>query len=770
MEYKKKEEKPWRKYVNKFSMLGTAALSAAMLLGGCQAQTDEADAGEAPQADTENQALTDEKTNVMYIVLDDSGFSDLGSYGSEISTPNIDELAENGLKYNNFHATPVCSPTRASLLTGRNSHAVGMGNVANFDFGEEYPSKRARIPDEAGFVTEVLGENGYTNFGVGKWHITPTTELSPAGPYDRWPLGKGFDRYYGNLEDSSDQFRPELFRDNSPVPLPDVKDYHYSEDIVGNAEQYMTDHVSIRPDDPFFMYLGFGAQHMPHQVPEEYIDQYEGKYDEGWDVIRKQRFERQKELGIIPEDAELAPRSPDVPAWDSLSEDQKKLYARFMETYAGFLTHTDEQVGKLMDSLEEMGELDNTLIVLISDNGASFSGGEHGATNQSMAYNKIPEEFESINGKYEQIGSGQTNSDYPSGWAQVSNTPFAKFKGTTHAGGIRTPMIVHWPNGTEARGETRTQFTHVSDITATVYDVLGVEAPDQLDGTEQMEVTGVSFADTFDHPEAETGKDTQYFEHSGKRTIYHDGWKAISIHEPGTDFAEDEWELYNTTEDYSELTDVAEEHPEVLEELIDLWHEEAEKNNVLPMSENFLEGLAHLPEDNIRAKSSFTYYPGMSHLSESAAPLTLDRNHEITIPIEYQEGDEGVLLALGNDKSGYTFYVKENTLHYEYHNGTERYTITTEGTLNEGENTITLTFENTGENQGTGRLSVNGDAVGETEIQTLPLKTSFEGLDIGKDLLYPVSPAYAEEGSFPFTGEIEKVQYDLETGEYLFAE
>ncbi len=747
-------------------MIGTMALTAAFL-GGCQTQMQDTNADEVPKENVENQPKVEEKTNVAYIVLDDAGFSDLGSFGSEISTPNIDELAENGLKYNNFHTTPVCSPTRASLLTGRNSHAVGMGNVANFDFGEEDPSRRGKITKEAGFVTEVLAENNYTNFGLGKWHITPTAELSPAGPYDRWPLGRGFDRYYGNLEDSSDQFRPELFRDNSTVPLPDEENYHYSEDIVENARQYVTDHVSIRPDDPLFMYLGFGAQHMPHQVPEEYIDMYEGKYDEGWDVIREQRFEKQKEMGIIPEDAELAPRETGVPAWDSLNEDQKKLYARFMETYAGFLTHTDEQVGKLMDHLEEIGELDNTLIVFISDNGASFSGGENGATNQTLAYNKIPEEFESMKEKYDQIGGEQTNSDYPSGWSQVSNTPFADFKGSTHAGGIRTPMIVHWPNGMDAKGEIRTQFTHVSDITATVCDVLGIDVPEQLNDVEQMEVTGTSFAETFDNPDADTGKDTQYFELSGKRTIYHDGWKAISNHEPGTDFEDDEWELYNVTVDFSELNNVASEHPELLEELIDLWNEQAEKNNVFPLTENFLEGLGNLPEDNVRARSSFTFYPGMSHLSESAAPLTLARNHEITIPIDFNKGDEGVLLALGNDESGYTFYIKENTLHYEFHNGTERFTITPEMDLAEGENTITFSFENTGENQGTGTLFINEEPVGETEVQTLPLKNSFEGLDIGKDLLYPVSPEYAGEGHFLFTGEIEKVQYDFEESEYI---
>lgn len=763
----KKEEQSWRKYVNKFSFLSTVALSAAVLLGGGEAanEVEAAGGGQNPVGQD-----AQGKTNVMYIVLDDMGYSDLGSFGSVIDTENIDQLAENGLKYNNFHAAPVCSPTRASLLTGRNNHAVGMGNVANFDFGEEYPNSRAIIPDSAGFISEVLGENGYTNYGVGKWHITPTSELTPAGPYDRWPLGKGFDRYYGNLEDSSDQFRAELYRDNSPVPVPDVEDYHYSEDIVKNADQYITDHISLRPDDPFFMYLGFGAQHMPHQVPEEYIEMYEGAFDEGWDEVRKQRFEKQKEMGLIPENAELASRAPGVPAWDSLDEEQKKLYTRFMETYAGFLTHTDEQVGKLMDSLKEKGELDNTLIVLMSDNGASFSGGENGATNQSLAYNKMPEKFESINEKYDQIGSGETNSDYPSGWSQVSNTPFAGFKGTTHAGGLRVPMIVHWPGGIESEGETRTQFTHVSDVTATVYDVLGIDTPEQLNGVDQMEITGMSFARTFDDADAETGKNTQYFEHSGKRTIYHDGWKAISIHEPGTDFEDDEWEVYNVEEDFSELNNVADENPGKLEELIEIWNVEAEKNGVFPISEHFLDGLGNLPEDNMRAKTEFTFYPGMSHLSESAAPLTLDRNYEITIPVNIEKQDEGVLLALGNDKSGYTFYVEDNKLNYEFNNGAERFVIKADQGLSEGEHTVSFKFENTGEEQGVGSLFVDGELVGEADIETLPYKTSFEGMDIGKDLLYPVSPQYAEEGAFPFTGEIEKVQFNFEEAEYILSE
>jgi arylsulfatase A-like enzyme len=752
-------ENPFKKYKSKISMFSTAAL-ATTLFTACSSEASGSETAPAVKGDEP------EKTNVMYILLDDSGFSDLGSFGSEIDTPNIDELAENGLKYNNFHVTPLCSPTRASLMTGRNSHTVGMGTVANFDYGEDYPNRRGKIHDEAGMVSEILGEEGFANYAAGKWHMAPTSELSPAGPFDNWPLGKGFDRYYGNLEDSSDQFRPELYRDNSFVSVPDEEDYHYSEDIISNANQFITDHVSIKPDDPFFMYVGFGAQHAPHQVPQEYIDMYEGVYDEGWDVLREERFNTQKELGIIPEDAELAPRDPAVEPWEDLSGEQQEVYARLMETDAGMLMHTDEQVGKLMDRLEELGELDNTLIFLISDDGGSFSGGPDGTTNQSMAYNLILEGYDAIESKLDKIGGESTTSDYPFGWSQVSNTPFEGFKGSTHAGGIRTPMIVQWNDGIEHEGEIRNQFTHVSDITATVYDILGVEPPEEVNGVEQIDISGVSFAGTFNDREAETGKDTQHFENAGQRTIYHDGWKAVSDRDIEKSFEEDEWALYNMKEDFSEVNNTADENQEKVEDLIDIWYDEAEKYDVLPLTDEFFEAFSNTPGDNLRARKTFIYHPEMTHLSESAAPQTLDRNYTITIPFTVDEGNEGVLLAMGNDKSGYTIYLKNDTLTYEYHNGADRYQINSNQKLKEGENTVRFKFENTGTAQGTGTLIVNDENAGERDIEKLPTKTAFEGLDIGEDLLYPVSPAYEDKGTFPFTGEIEHVKYEFEEAAY----
>lgn len=753
-------KKAFSRYLNKLSVFSTVAVMAsAITLAGCSA---EGSVQTAADEKVKQVSKSNTDTNVIYIVMDDTGFSDFGSYGSEINTPNIDRLAEEGLRYNNFHATPVCSPSRASMLTGRNNHAVGMGQVANFDYGEEYPNRRGEIVPEAGTIAEVLGEHDYVNYALGKWHVAPTHEITPAGPFHNWPLGKGFHRYYGNLEDSSDQYRPELTRDNSSVPLPEKDDYHYSEDIVEKAQQYVVDQVSMRPDQPFFMNLAFGAQHMPHQVPKEYIDAYDGVYDEGWDAIRQQRFEKQKELGIIPKDAKLAPSNPGIVPWDEISEEKKDVYTRFQETYAGFLTHTDEQIGKLLETLEETDELDNTMIVLISDNGASSIGGENGSTNQSVAYNTLTETFEDVEKKVDLLGGESVAPDYPAGWAQVSNTPFQKYKNSMYGGGIRTPLIVHWPEEITDKGEVRNQFVHVSDITATVYDVLGITPPKTIKGIKQMPVTGISFADTFDDAKAVTKKKTQYFEMSGNRMIYHDGWKAVSVHTKGKPFEEDTWELYHAEDDFTGVNNLAEKQPQKLKQLIKLWEKEAKANNVYPLTDNFLNALGNLPADNPRARKTFVYYPEMSHLGESATPLLLNRSYKISFSVNHSGADKGVLLALGNDKSGYTFYVKDNKIVYEYNTGVKRYQIVSEQELPDGEVAVQFDFEKTAANQGVGNLSINGIFIGEVEMETLPFKTSFEGLDIGKDMYYPVSPTYAELGEFSYSGDIGKVTYEFE--------
>lgn len=752
---------PWAK-----AAAFTSAL--ALMLAGCGTKAAAPEQGaasvkSAKNAEDKETAQASEKPNVVYIVLDDSGFSDLGSYGSEIKTPNLDKLAENGLRYNNAHVAPVCSPTRASLLTGRNSHSFGMATVANFDMGPDNPNKRGRIDPSAGTIAEVLKENDYNTYALGKWHLAPSHHATAAGPYDHWPLQKGFDRFYGFLEDSSDQYKPELVQDNSFIETPDEPDYHFSEDIVRQANQYVTDQASFDPDTPFFLYLAFGAQHQPVQVPQEYIDLYDGVYDKGWDEIRKERFEKQKEMGIISEDAKLAPLNPGVPEWDSLSAEEKEAFVQFQQAYAGFMTHTDEQIGKLMDTLERTGELDNTMFVFLSDNGASPMGKATGSINHTLAYNDIAEPFSTIYKNKDLIGTDQTKSEFPQGWAQVSNTPFKLYKSTMYEAGIRTPLIISYPKGIQAKGEVRDQYVHVSDITPTVYELMGIDLPKEIDGVKQMKLHGKSLIPTFSDPETEV-RETQYFENNGQRAIYHDGWKAIARHVPKTPYEEDVWELYHISEDPTEQVNLAEENPKQLKKLQKLFEKEAKEYGVYPMTDIAGDGFLFTPEDSLRAKSEFVFYDGMSRLPEGATPFILNKSYSITVPIDRPDGDEeGVLAALGSTESGYTLYVKEDKAVYEYNRGDSVYRIESSQPLPEGEAEVKLDFELTGENSGTATLLIDGKPSGAVDIElTHRFKVSFEGLDVGHDSNYPVSKDYADKDGFPFAGEIEKVVYQIQ--------
>lgn len=754
-------------------MFGTAAVmaSAITLTGLTAAATDTPKEKDTDKKSNKTTAKNkeDSKTNVVYIVLDDSGFSDLGSYGSEIKTPNLDWLAENGLRYNNSHVTPLCSPTRASLLTGRNAHEVGIGTVTNFDLGPGFPNKRGVLKPEAGTVAQVLKENDFNTYALGKWHLAPTADTTPAGPYDNWPLQKGFDQYYGFLEDSSDQYRPDLTIDNTQIPSPTDENYHFSEAMIENANRYITNQTSVYPDKPFFLYLALGAQHSPHQVPQEYIDMYKGVYDKGWDQIRQERFDRQKELGIIPENAKLAPRNQGVKAWEDLSEKEKKIYTRFQETYAGFLTHTDEQIGKLIDNLREKGQLENTMIVFLSDNGASGGGQANGSVNHTVNYNGLPESFDDIAQKYDEFGSTTAGSEYPNGWAQVSNTPFAMYKNSAFAAGTNTPLIVYNPKLIKDPGAIRTQYVNVSDITPTIYDVLGIKAPKEIDGIKQMAISGQSFKESITNPNAE-GRNTQYFEVSGHRAIYHDGWRAFTRHTKGEDFENDEWFLYHVENDFSETNNLAGKNPEKLAEMQKLWHKEAKKYGALPLTDLFLEGLLSVPDDNIRAQYHYTYYRGMDRLTDSAAAITTNRSYEIQIPIERSdETEDGVLVAHGGNESGYTIYIKNNKVIYEHRIGNRAYKIESNIDVPVGESVISFKFEKTGTNKGNGTLFINDKNVGEVFIDnTLPLKLTFEGLDIGKDTKYPVSPVYEHEGEFEFDGNLVKVEYFLKNDEEYF--
>ena len=701
--------------------------------------------------------------NVVYIVLDDTGFGHLGCYGSDIETPNMDRLAAGGLRYNNFHTTALCSPTRSCLLTGRNHHSVGVGRIAELAAG--FPGYYGEATERAANVAEILRLHGYSTFASGKWHLLPNTDTSVAGPYDHWPTSRGFDRYYGFLGGETSQWNPDLVMGNErvqPTRTPE-EGYHLTEDLVDRAINFVQDQKSVEPDKPFFLYLGFGATHAPHHAPREFIEKYRGRFDEGWDAVRARVFERQKEMGIAPPGTQLAPRNDGVRAWDDLGENEKRYFARTQEVFAGFLDHTDHHIGRLLDFLEGMGQFDNTLIALISDNGASQEGGPIGTPEHiyfnSLAGVRVDLTVDDLIEHIDELGGPLHHNHYPTGWAQAGNTPLKRYKQNTHGGGIRDPMIVHWPARIKDAGGMRDQYHHVTDITPTVLEVLGIEAPEIHKGVEQMPIEGTSFAYTFENPDARTRKERQYYEMLGHRAIYVDGWKAVSFHMPGSSFDADKWELYHIDEDFSECSDLADEHPEKLQTLIDGWWEEAERYNVLPLADNLSIRFPSATKPGRR----FTFYPGKASVPSRRAPNIGDRSHRITADIDRSTtSDEGVLIAQGGRHGGYAFFIKDNRLCYEFNFlGLQKFRVESEGELPAGKLTVRADFTKTGTLQGVMRIYANGAKIGEGEItRTTRLGLGLlEPLDIGRDRQTPVSDLY--ECPFEFTGKLERVEVTM---------
>ena len=491
-----------------------------------------------------------ESPNVVVILFDDLGFSHFGCYGSTIGTPNIDALAEAGVRFTNFHTTALCSPTRASLLTGRNHHSIGMRGIADYDSG--FPNMRGAITRNAATLAEMLRDHGYATFATGKWHLAPKEERSAAGPFDAWPLQRGFDHYYGFLSGAEDQFYPDLTEDNHHIHPPKTPDegYHFSEDVVDHAIGYIRDHRSVYPSRPFFLYLPFGATHSPHQAPKEYIDKYAGKFDNGWDATREEWFARQLESGIVPPGTDLAPRNPGVERWEDLPENARKLAARLQEAFAGFLDHTDAQIGRLVRFLEETGDIDNTILIVTSDNGASQEGGPQGITDEARYSHPYLDDLDTIEERLEEIGGPHSSPNYPWGWAQAGNTPLKWYKSTVHGGGIRDPLVVHWPKGITDRGAIRHEFAHVTDIVPTILELLDLEAPESYRGVSQMPIHGASFAGALLGNAEVDRRAPQYFEMFGHRAIWADGWKATSRHRKNDPYSDDEWQLYHLDEDF----------------------------------------------------------------------------------------------------------------------------------------------------------------------------------------------------------------------------
>ena len=702
--------------------------------------------------------------NIVVIVLDDTGFSHLGCFGSDIDTSNIDRLAANGLRYTNFHTTALCSPTRACLLSGRNHHSVGMRWLSNLDTG--FSNCRGVISDEIATLPEVLRSNGYGTFAVGKWHLANLEDCSPAGPLDQWPLQRGFDRFHGFLGGATDQFSPELVIDNHPIEPPSEPDYHLSEDIVDQAISMIGTHQSSAPDNRFFCYVAFGATHSPHQAPVSYREKYRGKYDRGWDVVRQDWYEKQLNLGIIPETAELSPRNPGVEPWSELNDKQRAVYARMQETFAAFLDHTDDQVGKLIEFLDNQELLDNTLILLLSDNGASQEGGKHGTINELAYFNLMRVDVDDMFEHIDEIGGPNLYNNYPWGWAQTGNTPLRFYKQNTYEGGIRDPLIAHWPKGIKAIGAIRDQYHHVTDVMPTILDASGIELPNSFKGFTQNSLEGVSMRYTFsaNSKDSESNHPRQYYEMMGHRAIWSEGWKAVTIHSQGTPFEDDQWALYDTSVDFSECHDLAEANPKKLEELIDLWWGEAERFNVLPLDDRGAELFFLKRGDTVPFSKNQRFLISSPHLERFKVPDIRNRSFEIAANIVLNKNSNGILVASGARTGGVVLYLKNGCLAFEYNFLGSSTLLTSDTIVDRGNCELGVTYRKTAEHHGSAGIYIERggerDILNEIEIDTLPYRQTMYGMDIGKDTGPTVSKNY--KGPFEFTGVLNWVEFRLE--------
>lgn len=702
--------------------------------------------------------------DVVLVVLDDAGFAHLGCYGSTIETPNIDGLAAKGLRFTGFHTTALCSPTRACLMTGRNHHAVGMRAVSNFDTG--FPNMRGAIPRSSATLAEILRESGYATFAAGKWHLAPLSECSAAGPFTNWPLQKGFDRYYGFLQGETDQFFPELTKDNHFVDPPAGPEdgYHLSEDIVDRSAGMIRDLASLVPERPFFLYLAFGAMHAPHQAPRSYIDKYRGRFDAGWDAAREEWFARQKAMGIVPEQTKLAPHNPGVRPWSDLSADERAFAARLQEAFAAMLEHTDTQIGRLVDFLKSIGRWDNTLFILLSDNGASQEGGATGVLDEAKYFNLIAENVTEAVTRLDDIGGPASHSNIPWGWAQAGNTPLKWYKQNAHGGGVRDPLLVHWPARLKNVGGVRHQFCHAIDIAPTVLDGLGIATPAVIAGVQQMPVHGVSLVPVFDDANARIDRGPQYFEMLGHRGVWRDGWKAVTHHKRGEPYDADRWELYHLTLDFSECDDLAAREPARLKDMIDLWWAEAREYGVLPLDDRLAAALFRaarrpgLPAN----RSRFVYHPPVSHVVADNCPPTA-RGWTTTIELDHpSSGGDGTLVARGSLNSGFVLYLKGGVPVFDYNDFRRHTHIAGDAQLMPGRHEIGLQVDRTPDGGADVRLSVDGTPAGAGHLPRLLYIISTQGMDIGRSLS-PVNADYAAPFAYP--GKIMRVVFEVPRGQ-----
>jgi len=718
--------------------------------------------------------------NVVVILIDDVGFGQPGTFGGPIPTPSIDGLASQGLRYTRFHTTAICSPTRAALLTGRNHHQVANGTITELATG--YPGYNSIWPKSTASIARILRDNGYNTAAFGKWHNTPDWETSPVGPFLHWPTGLGFEYWYGFHGGETSQYDPQLFRNELAVEPPAKPEdgYHLTTDLVDDAISWVNRQQSLAPDKPFFLYMAPGATHAPLHAPKEWIDKFKGKFDEGWDKVREETLVRQKEMGLVPENTKLTPRPKEIEAWDSLSPDAKRLYERHQEVFAGFLAHTDHEIGRLLNAINSLPDADNTLIIYIAgDNGPSAEGSVTGTLNNMMTQNGVPDSVENQLPEIDEIGGPLHENHYPVGWAWAGSSPFQWMKRVpSHFGGTRNGMIVSWPAKITDAGAIRTQFAHVIDIAPTILKATGVREPKEVDGIEQTPMSGMDMSATFASADAPEFHRTQYFETGGHRAIYHDGWVAASFHGApwiltgSVGFKDNQWELYNIEEDFSEAVDLAAREPDKLRELQGIFNEEAAKYQVFPLDDRFAERAVATGRPSLTAgRDTFTYAAGTTRIPEGSAPPIYQRSHSITAKFTNADGDEGVLVACGGSSAGYSLYVKDGKVHYAYNFfGQAIYDIASSDTLPEGEVEVVMNYKQRPFKPfveffgGNVELLVNGKAAGTGEVkQAVPARFSAtESFDIGMDLGSTVSPAYREEAPYMFTGGIKKVVFILE--------
>jgi arylsulfatase A-like enzyme len=732
--------------------------------------------------------------NVLFIVLDDTGFGHLGCYGSPIRTPNLDALAADGLRYNNMHTTALCSPSRSCIITGRNHHSNAMSCITEGATG--YPGGNGYMPFENGMLSEILLQQGYSTYALGKWHLTPSEAQSAAGPYDRWPLGRGFQRFYGFLGGDTNQWYPDLVHDNHSIepPATPAEGYHLTPDLVAKAKSMIADSKQVAPQKPFFMYFCPGAAHAPHHVPKEWADKYKGAFDDGWDAYREKVFARQKELGILPADTHLSRHDPDVQDWSKLSADERRLYARMMEVFAGFLEHADHYIGELIGFLKEIGEYENTLIMVISDNGASAEGGPTGSVNETKFFNNVPDDLQQNLAAIDDLGGPKYYNHYAWGWTHAGNTPFRRWKRETYRGGVSDPFIVCWPKGIKAKGELRTQYAHAIDMVPTVLDAIGVEPPTQLKGVTQSPIQGFSLKSSFDTPDAPDEHITQYFEMFGHRSLYHDGWRAVCPW-PGTSFIEsgrvfgapidyDElikldahgWELYNVEDDPAETNNLADQQRDRLIALIGMWYVEAGKYGVLPIDSRGTSRLMDARPQLAEARTRYIYYPDTQVVPGFAGPRLLNVPHSISVHVSVPSGGaDGVLLSLGGVDAGFSFYVQNGKLTYGYNYvAAQHFRVVSDRAITQGDHVLSFEFTPTGppnipEGKGapaTIKLFIDGEPAGSGDLPvTIPLMMGLAGgVCLGRDAGAPVMPDYV--APFPYAGVVKKALVDV-TGERL---